>query len=526
MCREPLSPRVPFLVAMLPLLLFPRGGSAGERGLDSALVLRDGRHFVQAAVVLESLAVTQPNDPRVLGLLSDTHQRAGNLRPAIEAARRALVLDPCQRDAHLVIGREGVPLEGRLCGANPDSAWVHQRQAVACDPRNAEAWYLISRSAARRGETDLEREALGRALQTGFWNAGAVAYCRWLLGDTPERAVLLVDSEPIERLCLAIQAAQMFRTDVVTVHVVRLVEPDYRQRLERQFGLSFMPDYDWDLSSPGDAANSLLPSIRQVQRWLQRSDHDPTQRSLAVPCALSDWSDPLEPSLVRRAACWALLPKSRAQRAGEARVDTGAVRAGLAAIEVTKLAKSIGWGGGPLDVDEQNIRAQAVASAAMLAALRRAQGRIEEAEWCMRRVADLGAVLAADSAASAWLVAVDQRWRRGAGEFPPWLVDGPREVRKRGLAGYVYVEVLPEAVTKVPPEYPAAARASGVSGTVVVKALVGKEGQVTDCCVSRSIPLLDAAALAAVAQWRFKPALASGRPAAVWVMIPVRFTLN
>jgi len=42
----------------------------------------------------------------------------------------------------------------------------------------------------------------------------------------------------------------------------------------------------------------------------------------------------------------------------------------------------------------------------------------------------------------------------------------------------------------------------------------------------KSIPMLDAAAIAAVKQWVFKPALSNNKPVAVWVAVPVKFTLN
>jgi len=91
---------------------------------------------------------------------------------------------------------------------------------------------------------------------------------------------------------------------------------------------------------------------------------------------------------------------------------------------------------------------------------------------------------------------------------------------------YVYVEELPEALTKVPPQYPDDARKARVEGTVMVQALVGRDGRVKETKVVRSIPLLDQAAMDAVRQWVFKPALAKGQPVEVWVATPVRFTLH
>jgi protein TonB len=83
---------------------------------------------------------------------------------------------------------------------------------------------------------------------------------------------------------------------------------------------------------------------------------------------------------------------------------------------------------------------------------------------------------------------------------------------------------LPRAVMKVKPEYPDSARSANVSGTVLVRVLVGEDGHVKDAMVIRSIPMLDACALAAVRQWVFKPALDHNIPIAIWVAAPVRVT--
>ena len=88
---------------------------------------------------------------------------------------------------------------------------------------------------------------------------------------------------------------------------------------------------------------------------------------------------------------------------------------------------------------------------------------------------------------------------------------------------YVYVEELPEAITKVKPVYPDEARRAGVTGTVMVQAHVREDGTVGECRVVKSIPELDAAAIAAVRQWRFKPAMSKGVPVAVPVAVPVKF---
>jgi protein TonB len=91
---------------------------------------------------------------------------------------------------------------------------------------------------------------------------------------------------------------------------------------------------------------------------------------------------------------------------------------------------------------------------------------------------------------------------------------------------YVYVEELPEAVLKVPPAYPEFARANGVEGTVLVQALVGKDGWVKDTRVVAPIAELNDAAVECVKRWHFKPAMSKGQPVAVWVAIPIKFSLR
>ncbi len=106
------------------------------------------------------------------------------------------------------------------------------------------------------------------------------------------------------------------------------------------------------------------------------------------------------------------------------------------------------------------------------------------------------------------------------------LIIAPEVEGDPAFGDFVYVEELPEAVTRVPPEYPDIARQSGIEGTVQLQALVGKDGKVKDVKVVKGIPVLDDAAVSAVKQWVFKPALTNNKPVAVWVAVPVRFSLR
>jgi TonB family protein len=84
----------------------------------------------------------------------------------------------------------------------------------------------------------------------------------------------------------------------------------------------------------------------------------------------------------------------------------------------------------------------------------------------------------------------------------------------------------PQAISKVSPVYPQAARDQRVQGTVIIRALIDTEGSVAQAAVLTSIPGLDEAAIESVRQWRFRPARSGGKPLAVWMSIPIRFSLH
>ncbi|TMQ48375.1 MAG: energy transducer TonB [Candidatus Eisenbacteria bacterium] len=106
------------------------------------------------------------------------------------------------------------------------------------------------------------------------------------------------------------------------------------------------------------------------------------------------------------------------------------------------------------------------------------------------------------------------------------VVAPPNSSERPKFGEYVYVDELPEAITKVPRAYPDEARRAGIEGTVMVQCLVLEDGSVGDTWVVKSVPELDEAAVACVRQWRFQPARSKGRPVAVWVAVPVRFSLH
>jgi TonB family protein len=80
--------------------------------------------------------------------------------------------------------------------------------------------------------------------------------------------------------------------------------------------------------------------------------------------------------------------------------------------------------------------------------------------------------------------------------------------------------------SRVDPIYPLEAKANRIQGTVVLRIRVDKEGRVEKAEVMTGDPLLSQAALDAVRQWRYKPAMHSGVPVDLDGTAHVVFQLN
>jgi TonB family protein len=84
----------------------------------------------------------------------------------------------------------------------------------------------------------------------------------------------------------------------------------------------------------------------------------------------------------------------------------------------------------------------------------------------------------------------------------------------------------PKKVKDVRPVYPAIAQQARVQGVVILECRIGPQGDVVDVKVLRAVPLLDAAAVDAVRQWRYAPTVLNGVPVSVIMTVTVNFHLS
>jgi TonB family protein len=82
-------------------------------------------------------------------------------------------------------------------------------------------------------------------------------------------------------------------------------------------------------------------------------------------------------------------------------------------------------------------------------------------------------------------------------------------------------------ISKVEPLYPADAQAEGIEGTVLLRAVVSKNGSLLNITsISDVDQRLVTAAIAAVSLWQYQPTLLNGEPVETISTIAVAFQLN
>jgi protein TonB len=80
-------------------------------------------------------------------------------------------------------------------------------------------------------------------------------------------------------------------------------------------------------------------------------------------------------------------------------------------------------------------------------------------------------------------------------------------------------------IRRVQPSYPPLARSARIQGTVVLQAIISKDGSIENLRLLSGHPMLAPAAIEAVKQWRYRPYVLNNEPVEVETQITVNFSL-
>jgi periplasmic protein TonB len=112
----------------------------------------------------------------------------------------------------------------------------------------------------------------------------------------------------------------------------------------------------------------------------------------------------------------------------------------------------------------------------------------------------------------------------GSGSNVPAPPPPPKPAQNRVKLGGQVAEA--RLTSRVQPIYPVLARQAGITGVVVLHAIIAKDGSVSQLEIVSGHPLLVQAALDAVRQWRYQPEVLNGDPVEVDTTITVNFQLG
>lgn len=112
------------------------------------------------------------------------------------------------------------------------------------------------------------------------------------------------------------------------------------------------------------------------------------------------------------------------------------------------------------------------------------------------------------------------------------LLDCSRQTAKQAASSddmFVPFDEAPVQIKTASPVYPPEALNAGITGEVLVKALIDKNGVATNAIIARDSGKnvgFEQASLDAAFRTKWKPAMSKGKPIAVWVTYKIEFNFK
>ncbi|MCD6308515.1 MAG: energy transducer TonB [Candidatus Latescibacteria bacterium] len=106
------------------------------------------------------------------------------------------------------------------------------------------------------------------------------------------------------------------------------------------------------------------------------------------------------------------------------------------------------------------------------------------------------------------------------------LPEGGVEAAEDEIFEYFSVEEKPRRLTTVIPRYPEMAERAGIEGTVYLKLLIAKTGDVDSVIVVKGPEIFQSSAIEASKKTRFSPAKNNDKPVPCWVILPFTFKME
>jgi hypothetical protein len=272
------------IYSLLVALAFAGCASSTTELYNDAMSSYRKNNLQEALPKFERLAA-QKGDAESYAWLAETNRRLGKRNEALTNAQTSLRLDPCNSFAHTVVADVANPMYGEWEHSNADTTWLHLQRAVACNPRDGNAWMSLWIEAIKKEDTLTAGKALHGMVESGFLTRTALAFGRWLLRGLPADAVLITNGDMDTFPLCAVQETEGFRKDVAVVNRSLLNEARYGKFIRDVVGLPFPSREAMQLER-----DTLTPSDRIFRTWLKNRSDGTFPRTIALTCTIEqEW---------------------------------------------------------------------------------------------------------------------------------------------------------------------------------------------------------------------------------------------
>jgi tetratricopeptide (TPR) repeat protein len=266
-----------FIPILLIILLSNCGIKKEQSEFDKSLSLFFNLKYQDALPLFKQVIEQEPNNDEALTWLAETYRRIGKTNDAIEAARKALLLNPRSSFAHLVIAYASYP--------NDDSIWVHAKEAVKCDSTDPNAWLMMWGEAIKHNNLALHDKTLRKLRETGFLTKAALAYGRVELRDLPPNAIYITNGDMDTYPAKVVQISESFRTDIVVIEKEHL-GINWAARFIRDHNHIPLPISDAELDKMKvlkDAHGNIISTSEQnFRKWIEQKRKGSFNRPIAL----------------------------------------------------------------------------------------------------------------------------------------------------------------------------------------------------------------------------------------------------
>ena len=330
--RYLLSSVLPTGIAVLTITVLLALNCNAESTFDEGVASYRQNKLKEALPLFKQAVRDNPRSSNAHAYLAETLRRMKRIDEAVEAARKATLINSCNTFGLTVLASAYCPMYSSWEGTNADSSWSYLLKAVMCDPLDGNIWTGVWSEAMRRGNRSLENKALRTFIETKFLTSSLLNYNAWVLRDLPQNAVLLTNGDMDTYPTLALQLVRNLRPDVGIVNLSLLNLPWYARIVRDRYKIP-LPFTDKKLESvkPSKANGGRMVTVSKkiVAGWLDMQKDGKFPRPLTVAATVGDRDfTPDSHSRMRLAGpFYTCLPKST-----EMLNDTTAIRISLGRI--------------------------------------------------------------------------------------------------------------------------------------------------------------------------------------------------